>query len=125
MPRWTVGVPLTGIWRSRHETAAAREKQRAAELRLHDARRIIAQEASRSWDHLDTAWSATQVAELGVEQADVNLREERDGYENGFETLSDVLEAQTLVHQASNRRIDARISFALRRVEYLRAIAAD
>jgi outer membrane protein TolC len=67
----------------------------------------------------------TQVAELGVEQADVNLREERDGYENGFETLSDVLEAQTLVHQASNRRIDARISFALRRVEYLRAIAAD
>lgn len=121
----TVTVPITGIWKGAHETAAAREKQRAAELRLDDTRRLVAEEASRSWDELDAAWSAAQVAQAGVEQANVNLAEERDGYDSGLEEFSDLLEAQTLLHAASDRRIDARITFTLKRSAYLRAIGAE
>src|SRR5512138_1354835 len=83
----TLTVPLTGLWRGAHESAAAREKQRAAELRLADTRRLVAEEASKSWDELDAAWSAAQVAQAGVEQANVNLAEERDGYDSGLEKL--------------------------------------
>lgn len=121
----TVTVPITDSWKSKHEAAAAREKQRAAELRLDDTRRLIAEEVAKAWDDHDAAWSASQVAELAVEQAEVNLTEERDGYESGFETLSDVLEAQTLVHEAAEQRIDARIAYVLTRSAYLRAIAAE
>ena len=121
----TVGVPITGAWKGKHEFAAARERQHAAELKLADARRLIAEEASRAWDDLDAAWTASQVADLGVEQAAVNLAEKRDGYDSGLETFSDLLEAQTLAHHASDRRIDARIAVALKRSAYLRAIAAE
>jgi multidrug efflux pump subunit AcrB/outer membrane protein TolC len=121
----TLTVPLTGLWRGAHESAAAREKQHAAELRLADGKRLVAEEASKSWDDLDAAWSAAQVADAGVQQAEVNLAEERDGYESGLETFSDLLEAQTLMHEATNRRIDARIAFTLKRSAYLRAIAAE
>lgn len=120
-----VRVPLTAAWKSKHEEAAAHEVQRAAELRLADARRLVAEEASKAWDDLDAAWSASQVADLGVEQAEVNFREERDRTDNGFGTRSDLLEAQVLLHQATDRRIDARIALVLSRSSYLRAIAAD
>ncbi len=117
-----VSVPLTDVWKGAHETAAAREKERAAQLRLDDTRRLVAEEASGSWDELDAAWNASQVADDGVEQASVNLTEKKDGYASGLEKFSDLLEAQTLAHQASDRRIDARIAFALKRSAYLRAI---
>jgi outer membrane protein len=121
----TVTVPFTRAWKAAHETAAAEEKRRAAQLRLDDTRRRIAEEASKAWDDLDAAWSGSQVADLGVEQAQVNLAEERDGYDSGLEDFSDLLEAQTLMHQASDRRIDARIGVVVRRSAYLRAIALE
>ncbi|HEX2832667.1 MAG TPA: efflux RND transporter permease subunit [Thermoanaerobaculia bacterium] len=117
-----ISVPFTGRWKARHETAAARERERAAQLRLDDTRRLIGLETSKAWDDLDAAWSASAVADSAIEQASVNLTEERDGYNSGFKTLSDVLEAQTLMHEAENLRIDARITFTLRRSAYLRAI---
>lgn len=120
-----VKVPLTDAWKARHETAAAREKQRAAELRLGDTRRLVAEETSKAWDDLDAAWHASAVADAGVEQAEVNLAEERDGYENGLEEFSDLLEAQTLLHQAEERRIDARIAVVLKRSAYERAIGVE
>ena len=120
-----VSVPFTGAWKSTHQAAAAREKQRAAQLRLDDARRLVAEEVSKAWDDLDAAWNASQVADTGIEQAQVNLVEERDGYNAGIEKFSDLLEAQTLLHQASDRRVDARIDLVLKHSAYLRAIAAE
>lgn len=121
----TISVPFTGAWKATHDRKAAVEKQRAAQLRLDDGRRLVAEEASKAWDDLDTAWSASRVADDGVEQADVNLAEERDGYQSGLEQFSDVLEAQALSHEASNRRVDARIAVALKRSAYLRAIGRE
>jgi outer membrane protein TolC len=121
----TVTVPVTGAWRAAHEAAAAREKQRAARLELDDARRLVALEVSKAWDDLEAAWTASEVANLGIEQAEANLAEERDGYQSGLEEFSDLLGALTLVHQASDRRIDARIAVVLKRLAYLRAIAVD
>lgn len=120
-----VRIPLTDAWKASHETAAAREKQRSAELRLGDTRRLVAEEVSRAWDDLDSAWSASGVADAGVEQAEVNLAEERDGYESGLEKFSDLLEAQTLLNQAEERRIDARIAVVLKRSAYERAIGVE
>jgi outer membrane protein TolC len=121
----TVTVPITGLWESSREAGAARAKHRAAELRLADTRRLIAEEVAKAWDALDAAWNASQVADLGVEQANVNLTEVRDGYENGFETLSDLLEAQTLLHKGTDQRIDARIDLVLKRSAYLKSIAGE
>lgn len=120
-----LNVPLTGAWKGAHETAAARERERAARLRLEDGRRLVALDVSRSWDELEAAWRGAQVADAGVEQAAVNLLEEKDQYASGLETLSDVLEAEVLQHRATDQRIDARIAFALKRSAYLRAIGRE
>jgi outer membrane protein TolC len=55
----------------------------------------------------------------------VNLKEEGDRYENGLVTLSDLLEAQVLRHQAMEQRVDSRSDFWLNRSAYLRAAGVE
>ena len=93
-----------------------------ARTRLADARRLVAIEIEKAWADLEAAYRAAQVAEAAIEQAEVNLREERDRYDNGFVTLSDLLEAEVLLHQAQDQRIEARRDDWLARSAYLRAV---
>jgi len=120
-----VSVPITGTWKGAHEVLAQRQKVRAAEIRLADARELIGIEIEKSWDELHACWVAAQVAEVAIEQAAVNLKEESDRYENGLATLSDFLEARVLHHQALEQRIDARSEFWLKRSAYLRAVGFE
>jgi len=120
-----VSVPITGSWKGAHEAAGLRQKVRAAEVRLGDTRKLIGLEIDQSWDELYASWVAIQVADAAIEQAEVNLREESDRYENGLVNLSDLLEAQVLHHQAMEQRIDARSDFWLKRSAYLRAVGVE
>lgn len=120
-----VSVPISGAWKGTHETLAQREKVRAAEVRLADARELIGLDIDKSWDELRASWLAVDVAEAAVEQAEVNLKEESDRHESGLTTLSDLLEAQVLQHQALEQRIDARSEFWLKRSAYLRAVGVE
>jgi outer membrane protein TolC len=120
-----VSVPITGTWKGAHEALAQRQEVRAAEIQLTDSRELVGLEIDKSWDELHATWVAVQVAEAAVEQAEVNLKEERDRYENGLVALSDLLEAQVLQHQALEQRIDARSEFWLKRSAYLRAVGVE
>ncbi len=120
-----VSVPITGTWKGAHEAMAQRQKVRAAEISLADTRDLIGLEIDKSWDDLRASWIAVQVADAAVAQAEVNLNEESDRHENGLVTLSDLLEAQVLHHQALEQRIDARSDFWLKRSAYLRAIGTE
>ena len=118
----TVNVPLSGLWEGYHTTGAQREKERVAELRLADTQEKIRLEIEKRWDDLWAAWQAVSVAEATIEQAEVNLREERDRYQGGLVTFSDLLEAQVLLHQAEDQRTDAWTEYWLQRTAYRRAI---
>ncbi len=121
----TVSVPISGRWEASHGVAAHQAKASAARTRLADAQAFIGLEIEKRWDDLGTAWASAQVAESAIEQAETNLREERDKYDAGLTTLSDVLEAEVLVHQAQDQRIEARRDYWLARSAYLRAVGKD
>lgn len=121
----TVNVPISARWEGAHATAAQRAKEEIARNRLASTRSLIALEIERSWDDLHAAWRAAEVEEAAVEQAEVNLREEHDRYTGGMVTLSDLLEAEVLLHQAQDDRIEARREYWLKRSAYLRAIGRE
>jgi outer membrane protein TolC len=56
-----------------------------------------------------------------LEQADENMRESRNRYDAGMETISDHLEAQTLWKQAWSEHIRAKTAARLSETEYLKA----
>ena len=54
-------------------------------------------------------------------QAEENLRESRDRYETGLETLSGLLEAQTMWQQAHAEQVRARSASRISETRYLKA----
>jgi len=60
-----------------------------------------------------------------VQQATVNLREASDRSAGGLATLSDLLEAQVLHRQATDRRTDARVEYWLALSAFRRAVGAE
>lgn len=121
----TVSIPFTGAWEGVHSVAAERRKQRIAEARLADARDEIRVEIEKRWDDLGAAWQSVSVAKTALDQAETNLREERDRYQSGLVTVSDLLEAQVLLRQARDRETDSRTDYWLQRSAYLRAIGGS
>ncbi|MBI4885959.1 MAG: efflux RND transporter permease subunit [Acidobacteria bacterium] len=121
----TVSVPLSGAWKTAHEVRGLQARERMAALQLSEARELVALEISKRHDDLMTAWLASRVADLGVQQATVNLKEASDRSAGGLATLSDLLEAQVLHRQALDRQTDARVDYWLARSAFLRAMGAD
>lgn len=63
-----------------------------------------------------------ETAELGVEQADENLKVMRSLFDNGMATLTDLLDAQSQWHSARSNLIEARMQFKSYETDYLRSV---
>jgi outer membrane protein TolC len=120
-----VTIPISARREVGHVVAALQAREQIAQNRLDSSRRLIALEFDKRWDDLSVAWRAAEVADAAIEQSELNLREANDRYAAGLSTLSDVLEAEVLLHQAQDQRIDARRDYWLARAAYLRAVARD
>jgi multidrug efflux pump subunit AcrB/outer membrane protein TolC len=116
-----VSVPITGLWKAVHEEEAAAARQRAARIRLEDGHTLLALDAARCRDALQVAWEGARAADTGVERAEQDVAEKRDQHASGLVTLADLLEAQVKLHQAEDRRIEARVEVALARAASARA----
>jgi multidrug efflux pump subunit AcrB/outer membrane protein TolC len=118
----SVTIPLTGIWEGAHTTRAQEEKRKEAEIRLADGRDQIRIEIEKRWDDLTASWRAVAASQLAVEQAEVDLREESDKWQNGLTEFSDLLEAQVYLHRAQDHLTDARTQYWLDSTAYARAV---
>ncbi len=120
-----VSVPISGLWEGRHTLASQSQRVSIARSRLESTRELLALEIAKAWTDLQVAWDAYRVTGKAIEQAETNVREVSDRYDNGMVPFSDLLEAQVLKQQAEERRIDAVVEYWLSRSAYLRAIARE
>ena len=120
-----VSVPISGLWEGRHTMASQSQRVSIAKSKLTSTRELLALGIAKAWTDLQVAWDAYLVTGKAIEQADMNVKEVSDRYDNGMVPFSDLLEAQVLRQQSEDRRIDAVVEYWLRRSAYLRAIARE
>ena len=120
-----VSVPISDIWTSSHNTETHRIKTRQARLQEAETRRKMDLGVSKDWDDLVRSYQSNQLAEETVAQAEENLREETDRHKNGISTLADFLDAQAMLQQAEDRRIDARKDYWLAHQAFLRSTGSN
>lgn len=118
-------VPVSSWWGGSHEVAAARARERIATNQLEETERLLALDLEQRWNALEVAWEQSRAADVLFTQADVNLREQTDRQTAGLIPLADLLEAQLLHRQASERRIEVRGEYWRRRAEYLRLVGGE
>ena len=117
----SVAIPLSGWWGGAHAI-----RQRAAQVRIAEYSRerdgdLLLIQMEQLWNELDEAYRQAAIAGESVEKAEENLRLSRDAYEAGTSTMSDLLDAQTLLRQSRDQYVDDMAAYLQKRTKYLQA----
>ncbi len=72
----------------------------------------------KAWNDVTEAYQQLSIAQRSIEQAEENLRLNRDYYRAGTSRMSDLLEAQMLYQQARDQQTDAYADYQNKRLEY-------
>lgn len=117
----TVAVPLSGWWGGSHAIRKKNLELENARTELNDLSRKLEIEITDKWDNLTGAWRKMQLSGQDIEQSRENLRITRAYYDAGMNTITDLLDAQTLHVESVNNYIAAFGQFQLSISQYLNA----
>ncbi|MDD4003934.1 MAG: efflux RND transporter permease subunit [Elusimicrobiaceae bacterium] len=119
-----VSVPLSDWWGGSHDVKEKRLKENAAQVRLESVADYLVLDMESRLKDYEQAYQRVAVARLGVEEADANKSEIEDGYKNGTEKLSDLLEAMALQQQSRDRLSEETAGYFAARTAFEIAISA-
>ena len=118
----TVSIPISDWWGGSHNIKRKKiERQRAVE-QLADNSELLKINMQHAWNNVEEAYQQLLLAERSIKQAEENLRLNRDFYQAGTTTMSDLLEAQLLHQQSLDKRTDAYTDYQNKLLAYKQAV---
>ena len=117
----TVSVPISDWWGGSHAIKRKKIEQQKAEEQLADNSELLKIRMRNAWNNVEESRQQLQIAQRSIEQAEENLRLNRDYYKAGTSKMSDLLEAQLLYQQSLDRRTDAYADYQNKLLEYRQA----
>lgn len=93
-----------------------------AKLDKEQNERLMSIQVQQAILNVMDGYAMVETAELGLKQADENLRIMRLRYENGMGTLTDLLDAQSQWQQAKTNNIEAKTQYRIYETEYRHAV---
>ena len=116
----TVSVPISDWWGGSHAIKRKKIVQQQAEEQLADNSELLIIRMQNAWNNVEESLQQLQIAQRSIEQAEENLRLNRDYYRAGTSKMSDLLEAQLLYQQTLDRRTDAFADYQNKLSDYYR-----
>ena len=116
-----VSVPLTDWWGGSHAIRKQKLQLKAAEYTRQDTNEKLLLQMQKLWNELEEAYEQAKISEESVKTAEENVRLSTDYYQVGTETLSDLLNAQSLLQQSRDQYTDDYTNYLIKRTEYLQA----
>ena len=117
----TVSVPISDWWGGSHAIKRKKIEQQKAEEQLADNSELLKIRMQNAWNNLEEARQQLTIAQRSIEQAEENLRLNRDYYKAGTSRMADLLEAQLLYQQSLDHRTDAYADYQNKLLEYRQA----
>ena len=117
----TVSVPITDWWGGSHAIKRKKIEYQKAVDEQHDKARLLQIRMQNAWNNVEEARQQLDIAKRSIEQAEENLRLNRNFYRAGTSKMSDLLEAQLLYQQSLDRRTDAYADYQNKLLEYCQA----
>ncbi|MFT4223853.1 TolC family protein [Dysgonomonas sp.] len=115
----SVSVPLSGWWGGSHAIKQQKIKEQIAYNDKLDVEEQLLLQMQNVRNDLDNAYKQILLAKEAIEQSSENLRLNNDYYRAGTVTLTDVLDAQTLLQQSRDKYIETYAAYEQKRFEYL------
>ena len=117
----TVSVPISDWWGGSHAIKRKKIAQQQAEEQLADNSQLLKIRMQNAWNNVEESRQQLLITQRSIEQAEENLRLNRNYYKAGTSKMSDLLEAQLLYQQSLDRRTDAFADYQNKLLEYRQA----
>ena len=117
----TVSVPISDWWGGSHAVKRKKLEHQEAQEQLSDNAELLKIKMQSAWNSVEESYQQLLLAQRSIEQAEENLRLNRDYYDAGISKMSDLLEAQLLYQQACDKRTDAFAEYQNKLLEYRQA----
>ena len=118
----TVSVPISDWWGGSHAIKRRKLQQQKAVEQLKDNSELLKIRMQKAWNDAQEAYQQLGIAHRSIEQAEENLRLNRNYYRAGTCRMSDLLEAQMLYQQACDKHTDAYADFQNKLLEYRQSV---
>ncbi len=119
-----VSIPLN-FWEAAHTVKEMKLKENAAAERLKYAEDYLLLDLQSLLKEYEQNFDKVRLAETAMEEARANRSEIEDGYKNGTEKLSDLLEAMALEQESEDRLSGARADYFQARTAFTLAAGID
>ena len=103
----TVSVPISDWWGGSHTIKRRKIEHQQAQEQLADNAELLKIRMQNAWNGVEESYQLLQLAKRSIEQAEENLRLNRNYYRAGTSKMSDLLEAQMLYQQSCDKYTDA------------------
>lgn len=118
----TVNVPISDWWGGSHAIKRKKIEQQKAIEQLNDNAELLTIRMQMAWNDVEEAYQQLGITQRSIEQAEENLRINRNTYQAGTSTMSNLLEAQLLFQQALDGRTEQFADYQNKLLEYKQAI---
>ena len=85
---------------------------------MEDNAELLKIRMQKAWNDVEEARQQLVISRRSIEQAEENLRLNRNYYKAGTSTMSNLLEAQLLYQQARDKHTDAQADYQNKLLEY-------
>ena len=117
----TVSVPISEWWGGSHAIKRKKIEHEKAQAQLADNSELLMIRMQKAYNDVEEARQQLDIAQRSIEQAEENLRLNRNFYQAGTSKMSDLLEAQLLYQQARDKQTDAVANYHNKLLEYRQA----
>ncbi len=117
----TVSVPISDWWGGSHAIKRRKVEHQQAQELLQDNAELLKIKMQSAWNSVEESYQQLLLAHRSIEQAEENLRLNRDYYNAGLSRMSDLLEAQLLYQQSCDKKTDAFADYQNKLLEYRQA----
>ena len=118
----TISVPISDWWGGSHAIKRKKIEHQKAVEQLEDNTQLLQIRMQNAWNGVQESYQQLLLAQRGIEQAEENLRLNRDYYKAGTSRMADLLEAQLLYQQARDKHTDAYADYQYKQLTYRHAI---
>lgn len=117
----SVSIPLTGWWGGSHAIKKQKLQLKAAEYTRQNSNEQLLIRMQKLWNELEESYKQVNLSEESIRTAEENVRLSTDYFHVGTETLSDLLDAQSLLQQSRDQYTEDYTNYLIRRTQYLQA----
>lgn len=117
----SVSIPLTGWWGGSHAIKKQKLQLKAAEYTRQNSNEQLLIRMQKLWNELEESYNQVNLSKESIRTAEENVRLSTDYYHAGTETLSDLLDAQSLLQQSRDQYTEDYTNYLVRRTQYLQA----